>query len=128
MNTAQNGSKHIEFLLHNDLLDTAPTSKSFILDTAYAVHKIGISLKGIDRALKGTKVRGTTQSGSASTTQHLPEEMLLSKDDGALIASCLEVPELGPEVERAVWQVERSIKAQAELKEEKAELESAKKS
>ena len=95
-----------------------------MLDTAYAIKRIGLSLKGIDRAIKGMGEQGTIQSDSMSEKYQLPEQMLLSRSDGALIASCLEIPELGPEVERAVWQVERSIKGQTMLKEEKAELES----
>lgn len=51
--------------------------------------------------------------------------MLLSQSDATLIAKCLDVPEIGPEVERAVWQVEKYIKAGKELLEEKTELEKA---
>lgn len=53
------------------------------------------------------------------------ERILLSKRDGKLIAGILEVPELEAELARAVWQVERSLRAEEELKEEKGEIESA---
>ena len=45
--------------------------------------------------------------------------MLLSKSDGIVIADCLDIPELAPEIERAVWQIERSIKARVLTDEEK---------
>ena len=41
------------------------------------------------------------------------ERMLLSKGDSILIADCLDIPELAPEVERAVWQIEKSIEAES---------------
>lgn len=124
---AQNGSKHVEFLLDNELLDLAPSSASCTLDTAYAVARVGLSLRDIDETVKAMEERRTVQPRFASKKQQLPEQMLLLKGDGALIAKCLEIPELGAEVERAVWQVQRSIKAQAEFKEEKAELDSVRK-
>jgi len=55
------------------------------------------------------------------------EKMLLSKTSGGFIADYVEIPELAIEIERAVWQVEKSLKAKQELKEEKEELEAANK-
>ena len=54
------------------------------------------------------------------------EKMLLSEADGILIADSLKIPELAPEVERAVWQVEREIKARKELDDDKSKLKSVK--
>lgn len=51
--------------------------------------------------------------------------MLLSRKNGKLFAEMLEVPELEPELGRAVWQVEKALKAREELQEEKSEIESA---
>lgn len=53
------------------------------------------------------------------------ERMLLSKSSGQLLAEYLDIPGLAVEVERAVWQVEKALKAQQELKEEKATLDAA---
>ena len=53
------------------------------------------------------------------------ERMLLSRKNGKLFAETLEVPELEPELARAVWQVEKALSAQEELQEEKREIESA---
>lgn len=66
---------------------------------------------------------------SGSSVKSVPgeneEKMLLSKSSGQLFAKYLDVPELAVEVERAVWQVEKALKAQQELKEEKAEPDAA---
>ncbi len=66
---------------------------------------------------------------SGSNIKSVPDEneerMLLSKSSGRLFAEYLEVPELAVEVDRAVWQVEKALKSQQELKEEKAKLDAA---
>ena len=51
--------------------------------------------------------------------------MLLLPKDGDLIARSVGIPELGPEVERAVKQVEKSIEARKQLNEKSAEHEQA---
>ena len=58
-------------------------------------------------------------SSSSKFEKHTPEHMLLSKSSGRIIAKRLEIPAVEVEIERAVWQVERAIKAQRELREEK---------
>ena len=119
---AQSGSEHIEFLVKNKLFDLAPSS---ILDTAYAVESSGVSVRDIEKELDGLRKRRDGLASPAAAPQQAPERMLLSRKGGALIAQCLGIPELGPEIERAVWQVERAIQAGKELAEEKAELEQA---
>ena len=66
-------------------------------------------------------------SGSSVKSAHNEDEerMLLSKSSGQLFAEYLDVSELAVEVERAVWQVEKDLKAQQDRKEEKAELDAA---
>lgn len=51
--------------------------------------------------------------------------MLLSPSSGKVIADYLEVPELEAEIERAAWQVEKSLKARQDLKEEEEVSEAA---
>ena len=63
-------------------------------------------------------------SGVKSAPEETEERMLLSKPSGQLFAQYLEVPELAVEVERAVWQVEKGLKAQQDSK-EKSELDAA---
>ena len=73
------------------------------------------------------KEMGSIRSGSStnSVLDNQKERMLLSKASGQLFAGHIDVPELAIEIERAVWQVERALKAQNELSEEKAELDAA---
>jgi hypothetical protein len=49
--------------------------------------------------------------------------MLLHKSDSKHFADALNVPELHTELDRAVWQVEKSLRAEKELGEEKAHLD-----
>lgn len=51
--------------------------------------------------------------------------MLLHKSDGKRIAEALGIPELDVELDRAVWQVEKALKAEKELRDEKKDLERA---
>ena len=51
--------------------------------------------------------------------------MVLHKSDGKRIAQALEIPELDIELDRAVWQVEKALTAEKELKQEKAKLDEA---
>ena len=64
-------------------------------------------------------------SNANSTLGDKEERMLLSHASGQLFAEHLEIPELAVEVERAVWQVEKALKAQQELREEKEALGAA---
>ena len=78
-------------------------------------------MKDIDKEVDSLR----PDSNVKSALEGIEERMLLSKPSGQLFAQYLEVPELAVEVERAVWQVEKSLKAQQDRKEEKAEVESA---
>lgn len=64
------------------------------------------------------------EQGSTKTSSSEDERMLIHKSTGKKIAEVLKVPELELELERAVWQVERAISAEAELKQEKKNLDS----
>ena len=66
-----------------------------------------------------------SNSTEGLTAQDREEKLLLSQDSGEVIAGHLEIPELAAEIKRAVWQVEKSLKAKQELKAEKKELDSA---
>ncbi len=74
----------------------------------------------------GQEVRRVgSEASSGSVPGDQEEKMLLSKTSGELIADYVEIPELAIEIERAVWQVEKSLQSKQELKEEKEELEAA---
>lgn len=96
-------------------MELAPSS---ILDTAYAVQKISVSLTNVEKEMQGLRDREAKATSPGGASSQPSEQMLLSGSDGTLISKCLDIPEIGPEVERAVWQVERSIKANEELAEE----------
>jgi hypothetical protein len=53
------------------------------------------------------------------------EVMLLDTDDSARIAKALDMPELHAELDRAIWQVQKALKSEKELQEEKEELAKA---
>ena len=89
-----------------------------MLDKAYATSSIGSSWRSFQQDLSASNP--ATIQPTVST-----EQLLLSQADGILIADCLQIPELAVEVERAVWQIEKEIKAQNELDDEKLKLRSA---
>lgn len=107
----------MEFLLNNDIVRLSPST---MLQTAYAEAAMDMTMDGL------IKERDTIHAGSKAESNPNPieERMLLSKSSGKLLADYLEVPELAVEVERAVWQVERALKAQQESKDQ-AEVEAA---
>lgn len=61
----------------------------------------------------------------AQTKGGKEDAMLLQKRNGKLLAESFGLPEMEIEIERAVEQVERDIKAEPKLKEEKEELQNA---
>ena len=76
------------------------------------------SIEELDREMESIRSGSSVKSIPDGTE----EKMLLSKSSGQIFAEYLHVPELAVEVERAVWQVEKALKARQELREEKAEL------
>jgi len=106
---ALSGSKHLEFLLGNKLIKTKPSK---ILDELYATGK-----RPFDS--------GPLSSSEVSSSSGEEEKMLLHKSDGKRISEALGIPELDVELDRAVSQVEKALKAEKELKEEKKELDKA---
>jgi len=102
--------------VENQLLELTPSS---VLDTAYEVQKIGVSLTDVEKEIQGLRQRRAKATSPGDVSPQPSERMLLSGSDGTLISKCLDIPEIGPEIERAVWQVKRSIKAEEELAEEK---------
>lgn len=69
----------------------------------------------MDRSIKElNKEMDSYRSGSSvkPAPDDTEERMLLSKSSGQLFVEYLEVPELAVEVERAVWQVEKALRAQ----------------
>lgn len=76
--------------------------------------------------MKDSSSSGLDSQTTQTRADEPAEEMLLSQSDSIMIADCLQIPELAPEVERAVWQIEKEIKSRRKLEDEKVEPGSAK--
>ncbi|TQS36119.1 hypothetical protein Golomagni_03439 [Golovinomyces magnicellulatus] len=92
---ALTGSRHLEYLLDNNLITPKPLS---ILDDLYCYEKYPI-----DKNLPIAKNR-------ASNTFLSRETMLLCESKSKIIAEALNVPELESELGRAVRQVKKELK------------------
>ena len=101
------GSKHIEFLLDKKLITPRPSK---ILDELYTSGKRPFDTGSVTRTISHDSTTGT-------------DTMVLHKSDGKRIAQALEMPQLDIELDRAVWQVEKALMAENELKQEKANLD-----
>lgn len=110
---ALSGSKHVEYLLENNLIKATPSQ---ILNELYANGKLNF---------KGTTEKPTEDLRLEETDGK--EEMLLHKSDGKAISDALGISELNIELDRAVWQVENALKSEELLKEEAKDLEQANK-
>ena len=106
------GSKHIEFLLEKKLVTSQP------LRTLDEIYSSG------QRPFSHAPTAQSVLSSKEATENPDEERMLLHRSTGRRIAETLEVAELEMELDRAVWQVEKALKAAKELKEEKSELDS----
>lgn len=115
---ARGGSQHIEFSLKNNLVRTSP---SRMLGIAYGAANMDTQLRDLRMLVNDI---GSRPSGE-SLSKVKEEKMLLNGSSAQLIADYLMVPEVAVEIKRAVWQVERSLKAKQEYREEKQEIESA---
>jgi hypothetical protein len=96
-----NGSKHLQFLLDKKLIE--PKSSSGVL-LAYSKDKAaGQSTDEIQIPDMTLELTGTSEQVSKSET------VVLDQSSIKHLAESLEVPELVPELERAVSQVETSL-------------------
>ncbi|KAI9736104.1 MAG: hypothetical protein M1818_006280 [Claussenomyces sp. TS43310] len=116
---AFSGSKHIQFLLNRKMIVARPSS---ILDTLY-------SARTLTAVQKGNLIQSESNSGPkdprATQTSDPKETLVLDRSHATLIAKALKVPELDMELDRAIWQVQTSLKADEMLKEEKGGLHKA---
>ncbi|KAK7178549.1 hypothetical protein DPSP01_014021 [Paraphaeosphaeria sporulosa] len=118
------GSKHLEFLLQHNLPTPNPSTE---LDEAYTAGLM-YPTRDISRAAptptkeQSEKVADVVES---LTNGGKEDVMVLQRWNGKLIAEQFHLPDMEVEIERAVEQVEQSIKARDKLVEEKLELEKA---
>lgn len=108
--------------MENKLIKQSPSS---ILDIAYKIQNFEKSLKNLDTEFKAIESESDDKEAFPNDMNNDTETMLLSASSGRLIADSLEVPELEQEIERAIHQVEGTLKAKRELKEEKRAIDSA---
>jgi hypothetical protein len=121
---ALTGSKHLEFLLNN----RPPTpNPSWELDEVYTAGLMYPTRKISRAAPRPTKEQAeeVARVVEHQTNGGTEDVMVLQKWNGKLIAEQFKLPDMEVEIERAVEQVEKQIKAKEELLEEKLELEKA---
>jgi len=118
------GARHLAFLLQHGLPKPHP---SWPLDEVYTA-----GLMYPTRALSRAAPRPTQKHADdvaavvhKQTNNETQDVMLLQRWNGKLIAEQFDLPDMEVEVERAVEQVEKSIKDQERLAEEKLEQERA---
>lgn len=121
---ALTGSKHLEFLLQHKQPVPQPSAE---LDEVYTA-----GLMYPSRELSRAAPRPTQEQAAEvarvveqQTNGGSEDVMVLQRWNGKLIAEQFRLPDMEVEIERAVEQVEQSIKAREELVEEKLELEKA---
>ncbi|CAL5871716.1 uncharacterized protein PFLUO_LOCUS5969 [Penicillium psychrofluorescens] len=110
---ALNGSRHLEYLVQNGLLNPISLPE---LERLYA--------KRASYALDDTQI-DTPPSEMVEDVEQSDDRVLLKMSDAKKLASILEAPELALEAERAIVQVSGQLKAQQE---QKAKAEADKKS
>lgn len=122
--TALNGSRFLEHLLKHNL----PTPKaSSALDEVYTAGLM-YPTRQLSRA---APIPTEQQADEVSAVVHkqtnneTDDVMVLQRWNGKLIAEQFNLPDMEVEIERAVEQVENSIKSKGKLMEEKLELEKA---
>ncbi|KAF2010313.1 hypothetical protein BU24DRAFT_427439 [Aaosphaeria arxii CBS 175.79] len=121
---ALTGSKHLDFILQHNLPTPHP---SWELDEVYTAGLM-YPTRAISRAApRPTKEQAQEVARVVEQQTNGGDEdvMVLQKWNGKLIAEQFHLPDMEVEIERAVEQVEDSIKARDELIEEKLELEKA---
>ncbi|KAH7385476.1 mitochondrial K+-H+ exchange-related-domain-containing protein [Phaeosphaeria sp. MPI-PUGE-AT-0046c] len=122
--TALKGSRHLEFLLKHNLPTPSP---SWALDEVYTAGLM-YPTRQLSRAApnptqgQADEVAGVVHKQTNNDTEDV---MVLQRWNGKLIAEQFQLPEMEIEIERAVEQVQQSIKSKEKLMEEKLELEKA---
>ncbi|KAF6821573.1 hypothetical protein CSOJ01_00076 [Colletotrichum sojae] len=97
---ALEGGKHLRFLLDNKLLALAPSK---LLNDIYTPL--------IPDSMSSAPPKSPAASLNGNPDAVKDDEILLSQANGQRIAKALELPELGVEIERAIWQVNHAKKA-----------------
>ncbi len=102
-------------------------SPSRLLDTAYAAATIATSITRLENELEDIKRSASNDHREPAGLGGPAEGMLLSQSSGKLIAEFLEIPELAVEIERAVAQINKILKAEKLEEQEKRQPGAAEK-
>jgi hypothetical protein len=121
---ALRGAQHLEFLSNNNLIRPSPSTA---LDEVYTAGLMYPSRQMSRVARRPTRDQGEAVAEiiDSQTNGGVEDVMLLQKWNGKLLAEEFKLPDMEVEIERAVEQVEQSIKAKEELIQEKKEIEKA---
>ena len=109
----------MNFLLENRLLKF---TKSHPLQLAYGVAGLEIATKELDSAVEEVKEKKPQVRAEPIPNADI-EKMLLTQSDGKTISELVDVPELEEQIQRAVKQIEKALKVEKELQEEKQDLD-----
>ncbi|KAF2435931.1 hypothetical protein EJ08DRAFT_604105 [Tothia fuscella] len=118
------GAKHLEFLGDQKLLTPMPSNALDEMYTAglkYKTRQVARESPVPNRE-EGKEVAQLVEDQISSGKEDV---MLLQRWNGKLLAERFKLPDMEVEIERAVEQVEKSLKAKEELAEEKREIEKA---
>ncbi|KAF1811641.1 hypothetical protein P152DRAFT_398639 [Eremomyces bilateralis CBS 781.70] len=107
---AWSGSKHLEFLLKNDLLKYHPSPILDQMYTAGLMHRSPFKSRAAPTPTPDQTAK-LADNIDAEKQPDAKEVMLLRRWNGKLLADQLKLPNMEVEIERAVDQVERDIKA-----------------
>ncbi|KAJ9666870.1 hypothetical protein H2201_003004 [Coniosporium apollinis] len=121
---ALSGSQHLQFLVENKLLKPTPSAA---LDEMYTAGLIHPTREKSRAAPYPTREEGEQIAAmiEQQTNDGTEDVMLLKRWNGKLLAERFKLPDMEVEIERAVEQVEASIKSREELLKGKRELEQA---
>lgn len=112
---ALNGSRHLEFLVKKDLLNPVQFPG---LEQLYA--------KRLSQILDHPDPEKPTPK-TADDVEMSDERLLLRMSDAKKLASILDAPELALEAERAIVQIEESLKSKAQSAQENSDIKASKK-
>lgn len=124
MEIALYGSKYLEFVLDQKLIEPTPSTALDELYAAGLIHPTREKLRGAEVPSE-EETTAVAKLVRSQTNDETEEVMLLRRWNGKLLAERFHLPEMEVEIERAVEQVEKGIKAKQELMEEKREIEKA---
>ena len=98
----------MQFLVDEDLIKNSPSMR---LNKAYAEAGVHRNMRELGVDLEESKSNKTQVYNPRAGE----EKLLLSQSSGQLIADYIKIPELAVEIQRAVWQIERTLQSPRDL-------------